>query len=101
MWSVPPAEPPPQETEPGIGLELATRSASVLIAELAGTTITSYSPVRRAIGVVWSRLTGDLLVMMPPTITRPSPSAHRRCRDYLLTSWARPTVPPAPAMFST
>ena len=71
MWSVPPAEPPPHETEPGSALSLATRSPSVWIGEFAGTTITSYSPVSRAIGVTLSRVTGDLLVRMAPTMIRP------------------------------
>src|SRR5687767_15915783 len=100
MWSVPPAEPPPQDTLPGSALNALTRSAIVLCGELAGTTITSHSLVRRAIGVTWLRLTGDLLRMMPPTITMPpiitafgSPLAE-------LTNCARPMVPAAPPLLS-
>ena len=52
---MPPAEPPPQETEPGSALSLATRSAIDLIGESAVTAIISYSPVSRASGVTSSR----------------------------------------------
>ena len=43
----------------------------VLKGELAGSTNTLYSLVRRAMGVACDRLTGGLPVMMPPTITAP------------------------------
>ena len=69
MWSVPPVEPPAHETEPGSASSLAVRSASVWSSEDAGTTMTSYSPVRRAMGVTASRPTGALLVRMAPTMT--------------------------------
>ena len=69
MWSVPPAEPPPQETEPGSALSFATRSAIVLMSLPAGTTIASCSPVRRAIGVTMVRSTGESLVRIAPTMT--------------------------------
>ena len=55
MWSVPPVEPPPQDTEPGSAFSFATRSPIVLNGESAGTTISSYSPVSRASGVTSSR----------------------------------------------
>ncbi len=101
MWSVPPAEPPPQATEPVSALSLAIRSARVFISEAAGTTTTSYSPVRRAIGVTWSRVAGDLLVRMAPIMTRPLTMSTLPLPFSLSTSCARPTVPPAPATFST
>jgi len=44
MWSVPPAEPPAQDTAPGSAFNLVVRSASDSNSEAAGTTITSYSP---------------------------------------------------------
>ncbi len=59
MWSVPPAEPPPHDTDWGSSLNWAIRSSRVWMSELAGTTITSYSPVSRAIGVTCSSVTGD------------------------------------------
>ena len=68
---MPPAEPPPQATLPGLALNCVTRSFIDWIFDDAGTTITSYSPVRRAIGVTCDSLTGDLLVTMAPTITMP------------------------------
>ena len=68
---MPPAEPPPQATPPGLALSWATRSFIVWSVDAAGTTTTWYSPVRRAIGVTCDRLTGDLLVMIAPTITMP------------------------------
>ena len=69
MWSTPPAEPPAQVTLAGSALMAAASSLASLMGELAGTTIASYSAVRRAIGVVWSRVIGDLLVRSAPTIT--------------------------------
>ena len=69
MWSVPPAEPPPQDTEPGSALSLATSPAMSLMSDAAGTTSASYSPVRRAIGVTWSSVTGEALVRIAPTMT--------------------------------
>jgi len=39
--------------------------------EFVGTAITSYSLVSRAIGVVCSSETGDLLSAMPPTMMAP------------------------------
>jgi hypothetical protein len=62
--------------------------------------MTRYSPVRRAIGVVWSRVTGDLLRRIAPTMTNPL------TRSWLpsplaLTNLARPTVPPAPGSLAT
>ena len=69
IWSVPPAEPPPQDTAPGSAFSFAMRSAMVLIGESAGTTSASYSPVSRAIGVTSASVTGEALVRMAPTMT--------------------------------
>src|SRR3546814_13761869 len=95
IWWGPRAEPPAQETDRGSSLNFATRSSSVLISEAAGTTMTSYSPVSRAIGVVCSSDTGDLLVRTAPTTTRPL--------TISLSPWpadpancARHLFPPAP-----
>ena len=53
-----------------IGLQLGRRGRPAsAVSDAAGTTITSYSPVRRAIGVTASSVTGDLLVRMAPTMT--------------------------------
>ena len=100
MWSVPPAEPPPQDTLPGFSLNALTRSAIVLCGEFAGTTITSHSLVRRAIGVTCERLTGDLLRMMPPTITMPPIITAFGSPFAELTNCARPMVPAAPPLLS-
>ena len=69
--------------------------------ESVGTTISSYSPVRRASGVTLARVTGDLLVRMAPTITSPPTRTASPFLPLLETNWARPMVPPAPPMFST
>ena len=100
MWSVPPAEPPPQDTLPGFSLNALTRSAIVLCGEFAGTTITSHSLVRRAIGVTCERFTGDLLRMMPPTITMPPIITAFGSPFAELTNCARPMVPAAPPLLS-
>jgi hypothetical protein len=71
MWSVPPADPPPQETAPGFALNAFMRSPRFLCGDDAGTTITTYSLVRRAMGVTMLSSTVDLLSMMPPTMTMP------------------------------
>src|SRR3546814_13672922 len=65
------------------------------------TTITSYSPVSRAIGVTWSRVTGDWLVRMAPTMTSPLTISALPSPFLRSTNWASPTVPPAPPTFST
>jgi len=56
---VPPAEPPPHEMLPGLALNALTRSAMVLYGEFDGTTMISYSPVKRANGVTMLKLTGE------------------------------------------
>ena len=101
MWSDPPAEPPPQATLPGLALNWATRSFSDWSLDVPGTTTTWYSPVRRAIGVTCDRLTGDLLVMMAPTITMPPIISVLGSPLLELTNCARPMVPPAPPLLST
>jgi hypothetical protein len=53
-----------------LALNLSINSLSVF-GPLVGTTITSYSDVRRATGVTWSIVTGDLFWMSPPTMTMP------------------------------
>src|SRR5687767_12675986 len=100
IWSVPPAEPPPHETLPGLSLNAFTRSARVLCGDWAGTTITSHSLVRRAMGVTWLRLTGDLLRMMPPTITMPPIITAFGSPLAALTNCASPMVPAAPPLLS-
>ena len=100
MWSEPPAEPPCHDTLPGSALNAATRSAIVLYGELAGTTTTRYSLVRRAIGVTIVRLTGDFCSTMPPTITMPPISSAFGSPFALLTNCARPIVPAAPPLLS-
>ncbi len=53
MWSVPPADPPPQEIEVGSAFEGGDEIVKRLIRESAVTTITSYSAVKREIA--WCR----------------------------------------------
>ena len=101
MWSTPPAEPPAQVTLAGSALMAAARSLAVLIGELAGTTMASSSAVSRAIGVTWSRVTGDLLVRIAPTMTKPLTMSWLPSPLALLTNWAMPMVPPAPGTLVT
>ena len=68
---------------------------------MPGTTTTWYSPVSRAIGVTCDRLTGDLLVMIAPTITMPPIIIALPSPLLELTNCARPIVPPAPPLLST
>ncbi len=63
--------------------------------------MTSYSPVRRAIGVVSARDTGDPLMMTPLTITRPVMSSAFALPRSLWMKRARPIVPAAPGTLST
>ena len=69
--------------------------------EFAGTTMTRYSLVSRAIGVTWSRVTGALLVRIAPTMTKPLTISWLPSPLALFTNWAMPMVPPAPGMFVT
>ena len=71
------------------------------MSELAGTTITSYSPVSRAIGVTCSSVTGDWLVRIAPSMTRPPIISALPWPSLPETNWARPIVPPAPGMLTT
>ena len=71
MCSVPPREPPPHLTLPGSLFICSITSFMVLKGELAGSTKTLYSLVRRAIGVACDSDTGGLPVMMPPSMTAP------------------------------
>ena len=66
---MPPAEPPAQLTEPGSAFSISTSWLMSWISDAVGTTIASYSPVRRAMGVTSARLTGELLVRTAPTMT--------------------------------
>ncbi len=68
--------------------------------ESGGTTMAVYSPVSRASGVTWSSVTADLLVTMAPSMIWP-PTRIVGERFLAVTNWARPTVPPAPGMFTT
>ena len=72
-----------------------------LSGESAGTTTSSYSPVRRASGVTLARVTGDLLVRIAPSMTRPLTRMASPFLPRPETNCARPIVPPAPPMFST
>ena len=78
----------------------AITSAMVLCGELAGSTNTLYSVVRRASGVACIRFSGERLVIRPPSITAPitiiwwpSPLAPAR-------KGARPSAPAAPPLLS-
>src|SRR5688572_22614965 len=101
MWSAPPAEPPAQTTFDVSALSAAARSLTDLCGEFAGTTITSGSPVIRAIGVTASRPTGDLLVRIAPTIVMPITMSWLPSPFAWLTNCASPTVPPAPGTLTT
>ena len=65
----------------------------------AGTTSTSASSVSFAIGVMSSMRTSEAFVSTAPTITRPITMSV--AGSFSFASDARPTVPPAPPMFST
>jgi hypothetical protein len=71
-----------------------------LCGDEAGTTITSYSLVRRATGVTIDRSTGLLFRMIPPTITMPPIITALGSPFAELTNCARPIVPAAPPLFS-
>ena len=101
MWSAPPAEPPAQTTLEVSAFTAAARSLIVLCGEFAGTTITSWSAVRRAIGVTASSVTGDLLVSTAPTMVMPITISWLPSPLAWLTNCARPTVPPAPGTLTT
>src|SRR5574343_2020063 len=100
MCSVEPREPPPHFTLPGSFFMASITSFMVLKGELAGSTKTLYSLVRRAMGVAWVRLTGGWPVMMPPSITAPMTISAFGSLLLALTNWARPRAPAAPPLFS-
>ena len=60
------------------------------------TKIASGSVVSDAIGVVFERSVGDLLVSIAPIITRPMTISSLDLPEYLEASWESPIVPPAP-----
>ena len=72
----------------------------VFSGELAGSTNTLYSLLRRAIGVACESCTGGLPVMMPPSITAPITINALPSPLVLLTNCARPIVPAAPPLLS-
>ena len=100
MWSGLPTANPPHETEPGSALNLSIRSCSDLIGESAATTRGWYSPVSKASGITWSRVTGALLIWIAPIIPKP-PISRLGLRFLAVTNWDRPMVPPAPGTFMT
>src|SRR5687767_10666217 len=100
MWSVPPAEPPEKATAPGFAFIAATRSFIVLCGEFAGTMIASDSAVRRAIGVTFASVTGDLFIAVAPTVTKPDTNSALGSPLLVLTNCARPMAPPAPPLLS-
>ena len=83
------------DTAPASFLRASVKSLSVLNGEDAGTAITSYSEVSRAMGVTEAKVTGDLLVRMAPTITRPM-TMREPPSPLALANSASPMVPPAP-----
>ena len=99
MWSVPPAEPPAIAFPPGSSAHAVVKSSSVSYGESAGTTITSDSPVRRAIGVTSSSVTAWLLVSIAPSMTRPI--VISRLSSVSRSSWPSPITPPAPSTLKT
>ena len=101
IWSLPPADPPPHEIDSGRSLNARMKSASDRNGEAAGTTITSYSPVSRAIGVTSCSVTGDACVTMPPSMISPDTITTSPLPRSAPMNRARPIVPAAPGMFST
>ena len=98
---MPPADPPPHEIDSGAARNAATRSASVPSGDPAGTAITSYSPLNRAIGVTWRNVTGDWCVTTAPSMISPDTISTSPLPRSALMKRARPIVPAAPGMFST
>ena len=100
MCSVEPREPPPHLTLPGSFFICSITSFMLLNCELAGSTNTLYSLVRRAKGVAALKDTGGLPVMMPPSITAPITMMAFGSPLLPLTNWARPSAPAAPPLLS-
>jgi hypothetical protein len=69
--------------------------------EDAGTAMTSYSPVSRAIAVAWETETGESFQSVAPSITRPVMSSDRAPAGPALTNCESPMVPAAPGTFCT
>jgi hypothetical protein len=101
IWSLPPAEPPPQEIDSGRSANARMRSSSVRNGDPVGTVSTSYSPVRRAIGTTSANVTGASCVTMPPSMMRPDTSKASPLPRSVPMNRAKPIVPAAPEMFST
>ena len=81
-------------------MSLATRSAIVLMSELAGTVRMPYSRTSSASGSALSSVTGALFEMIAPTMLK-AVTRMLGLRFLPETNWAKPTVPPAPGMFTT
>src|SRR5690606_38814082 len=88
-------------TAPGSARNASMRSCSVWWGLFAGTTMTSYSAVSLAMGVVFASVTGASLLRMAPTITRPIIIRMSSWPDSVVASCARPIVPPAPGTLKT
>ena len=101
IWSLPPADPPPQEIDAGRSLNAVSSSCSERYGDAAGTAITWYSPVSLASGVASPRVTGDPFVTMPPSMMRPETSTASPLPRSAPMKRASPIVPAAPGMFST
>ena len=71
------------------------------MADAAGTAMTSYSPVSRAIGVAWPIEIGESFQSVAPSITRPVIRSDRVLPAPALTNCASPIVPAAPGTFCT
>ena len=69
--------------------------------EDAGTAMTSYSPVSRAIGVAWFTDTGESFHSVAPTITSPVTSSARPLPRCASVNCDSPIVPAAPGTFCT
>ena len=69
--------------------------------DAAGTTMTSYSPRSRAIGVTSCSVSGDRCVTIAPSMISPDTITTSPLPRSALTNRARPIVPAAPGMFST
>ena len=93
---MPPAEPPPKESLAGSAFMSSTSCCIVLYFESERTKIASGSVVSAAIGVVFDRSVGDLLVSIAPIITRPMTISSLDLPACLDASCESPIVPPAP-----
>jgi hypothetical protein len=87
-------------TLPGSFLNCSTTSFIVFSGDSAGSTKTLSSRVMRASGVTCDSDTGDLLVMMPPSITAPIIIIALASPLLALANCASPMVPAAPPLLS-